>query len=259
MPDITVIISTLNNRFLNVVEKYNKCKFDCLVIHQACQDSIAEALKFADNYNFRYIPLNTRGVSKSRNFGLLHCATRYACIMDDDVVINYASIDELSKLMDAENVDVATGKYEYFNGEFPKKYKDKPFLHNMVSATKVSSIEICVNVESLKRHDLKFDENFGLGSKLPSGEEYIFLTDCLKSGLKVKYYPILIGAHPEETSGMDFYSSFEKTLAKRKMFQRVFGWKSLFFIVAFWVSKAFAIRSTGYFWSFTKVMLFGTR
>lgn len=206
-----------------------------------------------------YIQLNYPGLCKSRNIGLSNVMTKYAYIMDDDVELDLDKVIELVQKMESDSVDVATCQFKYLDGTFPKKYSVKFFEHDMLSSAKVSSIEICVNIESIRAHKIRFDERFGLGTDWPSGEEYIFLTDCLKAGLKVKYYPIVTGIHPNETSGQDFYTSSSKAVAKREMFKRVFGWKSWLYVTAFWIKKLpHAVKARcGY--QFSRAILFGSK
>lgn len=198
-----------------------------------------------------------RGLSKSRNVALDNVTTEYAYIMDDDVVVDASAILALVRLMRAEEVDVGTAQHRYENGLYPVEYKKHSFVHNILTVAKVSSIDICVKVNSLRFYSLKFDEGFGLGTSLPSGEEFIFLSDCLKKDLHLKYYPVLVGLHPNVTSGMDFFSSPYKALAKREMIRRVFGWKAPFFIFAFWLKKSLIVIRAGYFYRFSMALLFG--
>jgi len=258
---LTVAISTANDRLRNIQlpDNYGGCKF--LVIQQIYDVSL-------DNVNYSGVLsrndvdhhiLNYAGLSKSRNFGIAHATTKYLFIMDDDVAFDVERMQTLIEWMGQNNVDVATCQHKYESGNFAKNYQPQPFRHNIFSLAKVSSIDICLNLEKVREYRLNFDERFGLGSDFPSGEEYIFLADCLKSGLNVWFYPITVGVHPDITSGMDFYTSPAKTLAKREMLKRIFGWKSPLFIFAFWLKKLPHVFKAGYLTSFTKNMLVGSK
>ncbi|EHJ93075.1 hypothetical protein KUC_0019 [Vreelandella boliviensis LC1] len=179
--------------------------------------------------------------------------------MDDDVEFDPESIMYLVNWMEENHVDVATCQFEFNNGSYPRNYKKIPFKHNMLSSAKISSIEICLNIEKNREKKIFFDERFGLGTDLPSGEEYIFVTDCIKSDLAVWFYPIVCGVHPNITSGMDFYTSANKTLAKREMLKRIFGRKALVFIFAFWLKKIPIVTRAGFLWPFTKRMILGIK
>ncbi len=228
-----------------------------MIIHQSSHPE--NHYKYTENPNIQYIKMNEKGLSKSRNAGLINCKSEYAYIMDDDVCFDVLKIEKLVRKMIEDKVAVATCQYKYEDGSYPKKYKRNAYLHNKLTAAKVSSIEICVNLTLLKKYNIRFDEAFGLGTNMPSGEEYIFLTDCLKKGLIVKYYPIVTGIHPNITSGMDFYSDSSKVLAKREMLKRIFGWKSFIFISAFWLKKLPTVVRQGYFITFTRTLIFGVK
>lgn len=232
-----------------------------VVVHQVYDNEYIgnELPKFTNRDDVSYIRLDYPGLSKSRNVGLHAVKAKYAYIMDDDVDFDLEKINVLVDWMEANEVHVATCEFVFENGSLPRGYSSESFKHSMLSSAKVSSIEICINIERLREKRINFDERFGLGTSLPSGEEYIFITDCIRSGLNVCFYPIVTGVHPNVTSGMDFYTSSDKTLAKREMFKRIFGWKAFLFIFAFWLKKSLSVFKEGYFWAFTKTMLLGLR
>ncbi|MHA6964797.1 glycosyltransferase [Zobellella denitrificans] len=255
---ITIIISTLSDRFFGIDLPPKNDLVQYIIIHQERRGSDVNIAEFLKRDDVKYHQVNSLGLSKSRNFGLDAVKTKYAYIMDDDVIFEPSKIIELVKLMNEGNVDVATCQFCYESGG-GSRYKSESFKHSILSVAKVSSIEICINVEAIKSNGIRFNENFGLGTDLPSGEEYIFLTDCLKSKLNVWYFPILTCTHPNVTSGLDFYTSANKVLAKREMIKHVFGKKAFFYIFAFWIKKFNIVRRSGCFSSFTKTMLFGWR
>ena len=54
-----------------------------------------------------------------------------------------------------------------------------------IKAMKIVSFEISFRKKSILQNNLKFDENFGTGTKLNRGEEQIFLYEALRKGLKI--------------------------------------------------------------------------
>lgn len=258
---LAIIISTANQRISGLNLKPAHTDVYYVIVHQVYDASYtSEALPdFISRDDVTYVRLDYPGLSKSRNVGLSSVKTKYAYIMDDDVDFNLAKISQLVDWMMVKQVDLATCQFVFENASLPRNYKTTPFKHTMLSAAKVSSIEICINIEKLRENGISFDERFGLGTTLPSGEEYIFVTDCIKAGLNVWFFPITAGVHPNITSGMDFYTSSHKTLAKREMFKRIFGWNAFLFIAAFWLKKSPNVLKVGCFWSFTKTMLLGLK
>lgn len=254
---ITLCISSYGERIKDVVLPSYNSSILYLIIHQG--GSRIDELDFLNRSDVSFVSLHDLGLSRSRNAGLDRVTTKYAYIMDDDVSIDTAKVLNLVGLIEKDRADVGTCQHQYESGRYPVRYKSRSFVHNMLSIAKVSSIDICVKISAIDNCGIRFDQGFGLGTNLPSGEEYIFLADCLKKRLLVKYYPVLIGIHPDVTSGMDFFSSYDKTIAKREMFKHVFGWKAPLFIFGFWIKKALIVRRAGFFWEFTRAMLLGLR
>lgn len=255
---IAILISTSNQRLQQIrIEKDEGIRY--IIIHQYYNHQPFKQCPEIDAQSVYYKLLDSSGISKSRNAALTLCKFQYAYFMDDDVSFNVRNIKKLVERMKLDNVDVATCQFIYPNGSFPKPYRRTPFNHDMFSVGRVASIEICINMASINRHNIRFDERFGLGTDLPSGEEYIFLTDCIKAGLTVRYYPIVTGIHPYGTSGLDFYTSPSRTIAKREMIKRVFSRQSICYIIVFWLKKLPIVMKSGYFWQFTRFMLLGTK
>lgn len=258
---VSIVISTANSRISSLSFDSHIHGVRYVIVHQVYEDQTLDQIQYDLSYrdDVFYSRLDYPGLSKSRNVGLKSVSSKYAYIMDDDVKFDLKEIAHLIDWMEMNQVDVATGQFVFEDGLLSRNYNKNPFKHTIFSAANVSSIEICVNVESLRQKGILFDENFGLGTALPSGEEFIFITDCIESGLNVWFYPITTGVHPNITSGQDFFTSANKILAKREMFKRVFGWKAFIFIFAFWLKKARYVHKQGYFGLFTKIMLIGVK
>ena len=79
-----------------------------------------------------------------------------------------------------------------------------------------------------------------MGAKYISGEENIFLMDCLKSGLSIKFIPIVIGKHPKESSGHILDES--AIYSKGALFYRLFDYKCLYLNLLFIIKKLKIIK-----------------
>jgi hypothetical protein len=75
---------------------------------------------------------------------------------------------------------------------------------------------------------MRFDENFGAGADNYLGDEYIFIADALKKGLRGEFLPIRVAIHPKESSG-SLWGTPKDLNARAAVFGRVFGaWAPLF-------------------------------
>ena len=127
----------------------------------------------------------------------------------------------ISKLIE-NGADVITFQVETPDGEEYKNYKKRIFLAYKKTLISVSSVEIAFRKKIIINNDIKFDENFELGTELPTGEEIIFLTNALKRGFKILYISIPIVIHPFESSGKN-YDNMNLIQAKGAIFYRIFG------------------------------------
>jgi glycosyltransferase involved in cell wall biosynthesis len=227
---ITVLISTMDDRIADIIDFVAHVKINYIVIHQVTPGfkvSTASTFKigcYSSRDDISYIYSSELGLSRSRNIGINSCLTKYAHILDDDVKVH--DINNLISLIndfDRYNAEVLISRVITDESTLFKNYPDDCYKYTLLSCASVSSIEMAVNVEFLRLHNINFDKNFGLGTSLPSGEEFIFLTDCLEKGAKIKHREKIIFSHENITSGKDFFSTTNKLNAKKYMFERVFG------------------------------------
>lgn len=228
---ICIAISTYGDRVNAIRLPEEQSGVHYLIVHQKPVDS-----NWPEKYrpDVVYLPTGSLGISKSRNVALEHAEADFLHFMDDDTTIIPQNIIRLCELMAVDNIHIGTGQFAYSDGS-SKKYKVNSFKHNKYSTAKVSSIEICVKLPEVRA--VKFDEQFGLGTELPSGEEYIYLIDLLEAGFKAKFYPVTTSCHPPVTSGQDFYSTSSRIRAKRLMIERAFPTFSFIFKLAFFLKK----------------------
>lgn len=252
---ISLAISTISNRidFLKLQE-YSNAEY--VIVHQRPNEGDPKVISsLKERHDIIYVPLDSSGLSVSRNTAINKCGGDYIFILDDDVFFSFDSMMMVVDLMSKDNVDIGTYYHKYTNGKTTKN-KEYSFSHNMFNIANPSSIDICLKRESIVASGVLFDEDFGLGTSYPSGEEMIFLSDCIKSGLKLKRYPTEICIHPPVTSGSDFYSTKEKILAKKAMFKRVYGQLGGIMFILFILKKYPAAYKAGYSSFFLKHSLF---
>jgi len=184
--------------------------------------------------------LNSNGLSISRNKGLSVVADNDAVVLigDDDVKyyvgFDAAVIKAYEKYPDS---DVILFMVNTPDGGSLRSYPRKMCMLGYKRIMNACSIEISFRMKSIEKIGVKFDERFGLGAEYCTGEDIIFLADCLKHNLKIIFVPIRICEHPDFSSGKKIDSA---TMAGRgAMFSRVFG--SRLGVVA---ALAFCIKKT---------------
>lgn len=159
-------------------------------------NKIPEKLKREDIVIFK---TDSVGLSKNRNHALSKASARYILIGDDDVDYYEEGLKSVIKaFQENPHADIITFRFDCKNST--KLYPAE--IINLQHPSKgfyVSSIEIALKRESI-HGKIWFNENFGIGALFPSGEEDVFIKDCLNSHLNGIYYPSIIARHDGATT-----------------------------------------------------------
>lgn len=199
------------------------------------------------------------GLSKNRNNCISIAEEDICLIADDDVRYEMHDILLLlEKFKKHPEIDLIAGKIKTYEGEGPyKKYSDYKHKISISKIGGISSIEIAFRRERIVKNKLNFDTRFGLGGELfKKGEEAAFLSDCLKCNLKIRYFPIYIVKHHQESSGTSvIYDEAEA------MYMGALSWRifknlsypmSLIFMIKHWSRYRKKISPRNYLSSFIK-------
>lgn len=262
---IGILISTMASRVDNLIESHfpTDKAIQYFIVIQGCAN--AEEKKIRDRVgdkmpNALVFFLDKIGLANNRNHCLeLACSKNeldYVYIADDDIKINISEVKLLVKKMVNDGVDLGAGRVSSSTGWF-KNYIGNEYDIKLVQAAKISSVEMILKVDFIKDNNIRFDSLFGLGSHFPSGEEFIFVSDVLKTKGKARYYPITLCEHPPISSGKDFFTNHKKIEAKGAMLYRVFGFYSYIYMFVFALKKYKLYRSEINFFKFLYFMIKG--
>ena len=190
--ELEVLLSVMNIKRkdlsgMNITSK-------CTVVNQSSRNKKDSKYKNFNIYTFVEV-----GLSNSRNRGLEKVRGDIILLCDDDVVYNedYEKIvlEEFEKNKDADVI--------LFNLESPYRKrkiikKDKK-LH-LYNSLGYSSSSIAFRRRSIMKKRIVFNQLFGAGSLYTSGEDTLFLVDCLKNKLNVYLSSKYIGVVNHLTS-----------------------------------------------------------
>lgn len=228
MIKLTILIATMNE---SIEQLYSKIimlppHIDIVICHQITNLSIdsTEHKEHLESIrsNIKVLQRYEKGLSKSRNCALEYVKEGICLITDDDVAFMDDIYEKISHAyLENHNADIIT--FQIMTPEkIPfKQYSSKGYSHTKKTLMRVASIEISFRVEKIHQKSLRFDEDFGLGSLYPTGEETIFLCDALDKHLNILYRPIPIVVHPKEHSNASY--SIDLFEAKGAVFIRIFG------------------------------------
>lgn len=235
------------------IKELLKNKVKCTVINQCSAQN--DCLN-SNQDNLSVFSFLEKGLSKSRNRNLKILTEPIALITDQDIRFKKEFQNTIISAFDQyPEADIITFQIEDDHGQLLKPYRKEAFWMNHRDIMKVSSVEIAFKATSILNNQLWFDEDFGLGTIFPTGEEAIFLSDALKKGLKIKYVPFPIVIHSQDSSGHQFSNNKSLIRAKGAMFYRIFGFNA-YVISIFFAIKKFKLSSET-FVSFVKNMFEG--
>lgn len=229
--DIEIGLSALNSGIYKI-----KFRSDCryLLIHQVTNGQNYSDFVRSLPSNVRYIESNEIGLSKSRNLAIENAKSDYLWIMDDDVDIYDEALSYIYRLITKYNESPLLIVSHTLKKDAVET-KEKIKKVNIVSAAGICSIDMIIKISALK--NVRFNTEFGLGTKYPSGEEYIFACELIRSGGKIYKSNKICSFHPEIAINNNTYPNKDKLKTKMKMFIAANG-----FTVGFILYMAFCIK-----------------
>ena len=188
---LQVLVATMNQRDQTLPQKMN-LHSDAIIINQC--DHSAVALQTYNGYPIHWYSFREKGVGLSRNNALMRAQGEIVLFADDDVsyIDGYAEIilREFDRLPQADII--------IFNLDSDDTMRPEYINHNthrihFFNCLRYGACRIAVRLERLRKENISFHLLFGGGSRYGSGEDSIFLTDCLRHGLKLYASDQLIG------------------------------------------------------------------
>ena len=239
---VQLMVSTMNRMDSLWLEKLNIASAAVVINQCGRKDKRLIHKEYAD---VLWVDSNEIGLSKSRNMALDNASGDYLVVADDDLEYvdgyNNTICDAFKK---NPNADVIVFQVEGIEHEF-KKYGRKAKRLFYLGSLHVSSVEIVIRKDSIKKYNIRFAEEFGAGAKYKMGEENIFLFDCLKAGMKIYYEPKVIAKlHMNEStwfSGFNKKYFLDRGAISRKLYGNIIG---LFMIMVFAIKNHKKYKST---------------
>ena len=239
---VQLLVSTMKREDISWFDKLNSSS-DAIIINQCGRKGKTKITRGLSN--ILWINSDEIGLSKSRNMALNNATGEYLVITDDDLeyVDGYEEII-CNAFKKNPKADIIVFQVEGIECTF-KKYGKKEKKISYLSSLHVSSVEIVMRRNSIKKTNVRFAEEFGSGAKYKMGEENIFLFDCLKAGMKIYYEPKVIARlHMNESTwfcGFNKKYFLDRGAVSRKLYGDIIG---LFMIAVFAIKNYRKYKST---------------
>lgn len=212
---IVLAVTTMNQNATQAIKYFSQFahKHCHVYISHQITDKDSNALDINTPYVW-YNVLYSTWLSKNRNHILKQLQNGIYVVCDDDIKLE-KDFEKIIRSAYAKHNTACVTFQTHTGACLRKSYSTKPYKHTIFSILKVSSIEITFDIAKIKAKNVKFDESFGLGTDQASGEENIFLKDCLDWWLLAQYIPKVINIHEEESSGKHINRAVKNQVCKR--------------------------------------------
>ena len=191
---LQVLVATMNQTDHSLLERMN-IQTDAVVVNQADRDSI-EVFTHRE-HKIKWINMSSRGVGLSRNTALMNASADIVLFADDDLTYNAQSgaqvLQAFTDNMDADvvcfNINLVNSS-KNIGGHRHNKENRRLRVHNSM---RYGACLIAARRKALLRERISFSLLFGGGAEFNSGEDSIFIKDCLDAGLRLYSNTFFLG------------------------------------------------------------------
>lgn len=151
-------------------------------------------------HQVRFFSMAERGVGLSRNHSLLRAQADISLFADEDIayVDGYKELvlEAFEKNPQADmilfNVQAAPGRETYHIGEFGRV--------RSYNCGRYPTYSFAVRTKEVHKRNITFSLLFGGGAKYSNGEDSLFISECIRKGMKVYKVPVMIGREIDRPS-----------------------------------------------------------
>ena len=229
--NIEVLISAMNVCDISFYKRFN-LSTDCLIINQTDHNSYEEIEE--DGFKVRIISTDTRGLGRSRNIAILNSRADVVLFCDDDEVLEDDYERKIKEaFIEHPDVDFFVMKtIIYKDGEETIKVKEEKDL-KIYNALRYGSVHFAFKREKILEKNIFLSTYFGAGTGNGSGEDSIFIADCIRNKLRVRTSTKLIAKIYNDDS--TWFTGFDEKFFydKGKLSKALFPKMSRFYIEYF--------------------------
>lgn len=183
---VQVLVASMNQIDHSLLDRMN-IQSDVIVGNQ-CDYNLIEKFEYKGN-TVVYLNFAERGVGLNRNNALMRATGDICLFADDDMVYvdNYPAII-VNAFESNPEADVIV--LNLIEKDSNRKQINKKSRVNIFNYLRYGTVRVAFKLNKVKEQGIYFNQCFGGGTEHCHGEDNLFLTDCLKKGLKIIALPI---------------------------------------------------------------------
>lgn len=187
---LEVLVSTVNKNVKKLV-KNMKIDSDAIIINQCDKNDYEEIIN--NNHLIKVYYFKERGVGLSRNSALMRATADIVLFADDDEVLedNYERkiIQEFKKNKKADMIIFDINSIGSNRGIIKIDGRKRVRKYNCL---KYGAVRVAVKLEKIRTKNINYSLLFGGGCRYGSGEDSIFIYECIRKKMKAYTSPIVI-------------------------------------------------------------------
>lgn len=183
---IQVLVSTMNQNDYSLLDKMN-IQSDAVVINQADRNGL-DIFDY-NGHQIKWISMSQRGIGLSRNTALMNSTAEIVLFADDDMEYTdgYAE-NVVNAFKDYTRADVICFNIDLINSSKNigghRNNTENKRLH-FYNSMRYGATLIAARRRALWRERISFSTLFGGGAEFNSGEDSLFIQDCINSKLRI--------------------------------------------------------------------------
>lgn len=192
---LEVLVATMDQRDSSLAEKMN------LKAHGVLANQ-CDRWGYEEQNGIRMLSTVTRGVGVNRNLALQLSKADILLFADDDVCYYDGALEGVIKAFEQlPQADVIFfGLDMTKNGEIFEKRRNKVRQVHIWNALRYGTARMAVRRSAIMEKRISFTTLFGGGCIYGSGEDSVFITDCLRAGLKAWSHDLVLGTCAKDSS-----------------------------------------------------------
>lgn len=207
-----LIVTTRQNDF-SLLDRMHVSS-DAIIGNQIAESNSVQSIEYK-NHNVTMYSSTDRGVGKNRNRLMMCSDADIILFADDDVIYDdgYAEI-VIKAFEDHPEADGITFNVVPIPDSINPDLNVKWHRIRWYNSLKYGAPRLALRMRALREKNVYYSLLFGGGAKYYSGEDSLFIMDCLRSGMRLYGCPEKIGSVTFETS--TWYEGFNEKYFKDK-------------------------------------------
>lgn len=199
MERLSVLCTTMNQTDFSKFHEMN-IQSDVIFANQCGKNEVTETV--IDGHCVTMISTATIGVGLNRNISFLAATSEIVLFADDDVRYYDGYVEQILKAFEdlPQAEMIAFGLDITKDGKIVERHRNSIARSHTWNCLKYGACVLAARKDALRRANVLFTTLFGGGCIYGSGEDSLFVLDCVRSGMKVYSHSYVLGECSQDSS-----------------------------------------------------------